>query len=365
MNNFLNSADKQKEKKNGKNDLVHLSAFTDMAKAVVSANTIKETIDAVMEQVGEIFDPAYWSLLLRNPKNGELKFSLVIGEGVESLEGMRLAKGKGIAGWVAEHCEPVIVEDVSVDSRFNPEVDEYTQFTTKSIIAVPLISGNKVFGVIELINTLEDRIFSPYEMKLLMTIADFAAIAIEKAYYAKTLRRIAIVDPLTGLYNKRSFSRFLDKQIEISKRKDEEFSILMVDIDRFKEINDNFGHAAGDTILKRVASILRRYVRKSDFPARYGGDEFIVIMPDAKKEDAETIKGRILKAIHKENKKADIPCEVSIGLHESKSEEAAELIEKVDDDMYLEKSKKFDQRFMNIPEYIEDFIKEETEDSDY
>ena len=114
-----------------------------------------------MEQIGVVFAPAYWSLLLRNASTGDLKFAVVIGSGVEKLKGQALRRGTGIAGWMAESGHDVIIEDVTKDDRFDSSMDQMTDFTTKSIIGIALKTRDKVFGVIELINKLDGSRFAP------------------------------------------------------------------------------------------------------------------------------------------------------------------------------------------------------------
>ncbi|MDY7029695.1 MAG: GAF domain-containing protein, partial [Spirochaetota bacterium] len=147
-------------------NLVKLSFFSEIGKAITSANTVNQTMEAVMEQIGKIFAPTHWSLLLRDSKSGELKFTIVVGSGVEQLKGKVLPRGRGIAGWIAENGQSLIVEDVKKDTRFDPEIDRETSFTTNSIIGVPLKSRGTVFGVIELINKIDGTRFTALELSI-------------------------------------------------------------------------------------------------------------------------------------------------------------------------------------------------------
>ncbi len=345
-------------------DLVKLSFFTNIGKAIASATSLEETLREVMDQIGKIFAPSYWSLLLRNPSTGELTFRIVIGSGVEALQGRKLPKGTGIAGWIAESGQDVIIEDVSRDSRFDSSMDELTDFTTKSIIGVPLKSRNRVFGVIELINKLDGTSFSPLELNLLKTIADFAAIAIEKAYYVRALKRVASVDPLTGLYNRRSFRRFLEREIERSKRSKAPFTLMMVDVDGFKAINDTYGHVAGDNILKELASVLQSTTRKADLVCRYGGDEFIVIMPNLRMSEAERVRDRITRNIGERNREASIRIAATFGLHESDGVDTDDVVQFVDEELYRKKQERVEQNIENIDENLSDFLRQESGDTD-
>ncbi len=313
-----------------------------------------------MDKIGAMFAPLNWSLLLKDKRTGQLYFKIVVGVSADKLKGKRVPKGKGIANWIAESGQSVIIEDVKKDSRFNDYFDKLTGFETKSIIGVPLKTENTVFGVIELVNKLNGNNFTPYELNILRTIADFTAIAIGRVYYYRALKRIATIDPLTRIGNRRVFERVFSKEVARCKRYGGEVSLLMIDINDFKDINDQFGHSAGDIVLKNFARILRQSVRKVDVIARYGGDEFVVLMPNTPKDKAEKVKQRILTKIEKYNKSGEVlPFRVSIGLHAAGPESVEDLLLDADMDLYRQKSRKEEINYEDISEYIEDFIAEE------
>ena len=238
-------------------------------------------------------------------------------------------------------------------------MDKLTKFKTESIIGVPLKSRDKVFGLIELINKLDGSHFTPLDLKLLKTIADFAAIAIEKAYYVKALKRVASIDSLTGLYNRRSFQRFLDREIERVKRTDEVFTVMMLDLDRFKEINDTYGHLAGDRVLVETAEVLQANLRKADLICRYGGDEFIVIMPDIGLAEAEHAKDRIVSSLAERNRGATFGIEVSIGLHQADANETDQILQFVDQNLYDNKEKSLERGVESVDEHLDEFLQSE------
>ncbi|TFG63274.1 MAG: sensor domain-containing diguanylate cyclase [Spirochaetales bacterium] len=283
----------------------------------------------------------------------------MVGSAVDTLKGRCIPAGRGIAGWIAEHGQAVIIEDVTRDSRFDPTMDQISNFTTESIIGVPLKTKNKVFGVIELINKLNGSTFTALEFKTLLTIADFAAIAIEKAYYFKALKRIATVDPLTGVLNRRSMIRILEHEKERSIRHKTMLSLLVIDIDKFKAINDDSGHLAGDDVLKALTSLLLACVRKVDSVCRYGGDEFVVILPETGKEAAEEVRQRIMSRLSDYNREASLPFTVSIGAYASAPDNLDDLFAKADMDLYREKIEKDTAYIDNLSEHLEDFFDEE------
>lgn len=342
-------------------DLVKLSFFTEIGTAIAAATTIEETLNAVMTHIGRVFAPEHWSLLLRDRKSGELTFELVTGSAADTLLGKTLEKGQGVAGWIAENAQPVIISDVQADPRFDGTMDRLAGFHTHSIIGVPLANKDEVFGVIELINKIDGSGFTPLELKLLTTIADFAAIAIERSYYIRVLKRIASLDPLTQVFNRRVVTRYLHREKERVKRYGTVFSVMMIDLDGFKGINDTFGHAVGDRILKDVAKLLKEIVRKVDIVSRYGGDEFLLIFPDADLPAAELVRDRIQDEVKRYNIHHDPPISLSIGLYQADQTTVDDIVERVDAEMYREKGRatETENALRDMPGHLREMLEDQ------
>lgn len=341
-------------------DLVKLSFFADIGVAITSTRNMKEMLTQVMEKIGTIFVPLNWSLLFRNNKTGELTFKIAVGESADKLTGVKIPRSEGIVGWIAETGQALIVQDVDKDERFLGKIDNITGFKTDSIIGVPLKVNGRVFGVIELINKLKGGSFSSYELKLLQTVADFAAIAIEKFYYLKALKKIAAMDALTGVFNRRSLDRVLAGEIERCKRYDSPLSVLMVDIDHFKKINDNYGHLAGDQVLKRTAKLLLKNVRLVDRVFRYGGDEFLILMPNTALDKAEMVRQRLFEECTRLNKSGDnIQVTLSIGLNSAGADGVDNIIAYSDQDLYCQKDNQENADIERLDVHVERFLDEE------
>ena len=315
-------------------NLVRLSAFSAMAQDIVQSRTLAETIDRIMYHIGAVFSPHHWSLLLRDASDGSLKFIHATGQGADVIRGMRLEKGQGVAGWVAEQGIPILIEDARNDPRFHPGVDKATGFVTRSIIAVPLLTRGKVYGVVELINKLDESPFTDRDLLVLRTIADFGAIAIERAYFLRGVQRLALTDALTGLANRRAFEQVLGREVEKTRRSGALFAILILDINHFKSINDRHGHAAGDTALQAVARVLASTARKVDCCARLGGDEFAVLLPDTSEGDAPFVVRRIQRSLDDYNQTAAVPISVSIGARIVDPKEPGAILAQADRAMY-------------------------------
>jgi len=158
-----------------------LSALQDLIHQLTPETNVISLLDDLLASALEVLGASDGSLLLIDEETSELVFAVVHGEVRESLTGYRLPPGKGIAGWVATNRTPQIVRDVRNDPRFYPRVDETLGFQTRTLACVPLLDGDRVLGVIEAINKLSDREFSPEDHDLLMIVAQLAAVAIARA----------------------------------------------------------------------------------------------------------------------------------------------------------------------------------------
>jgi len=256
-----------------------IETLMEIARALASPCELEEILKQIMFQVSRLLKPKAWSLLLRDDVTGELEFALVISEVADSLKGVRLPAGQGVAGWVATNGQSLVIPDVRCDARFSAEFDKQHSFTTRSIVCVPVKSHDKVFGVIQLINSLEDVIFDSDDEQILTAIADFAGIAISNSKALDKIKQLVITDDLTGLYNSRYFFEQIEYEMERSKRYQSPLSLVFFDLDYFKNVNDTYGHLTGSRLLAEVGAVVSANIRKTDKAARYGGDEFVIILP--------------------------------------------------------------------------------------
>lgn len=277
-----------------------LTAFNAIGRTLTSSLDIDQVLAAIMDRISALLKPKNWSLLLLDEPTQELYFQLFVGGPKrEKVKNVRLKLGEGVAGWVAQHREPVWVSDAYKDDRFTPKVDQATEFKTTQILCVPLICKDRMLGVIELINVQEDRgEFREEDLKVLTTIADYAAIAIENARNFHRVQELTVTDDLTKLHNSRFLHEVLDHEISRAGRYKTELSVIFLDLDHFKKVNDEHGHLNGSKLLYEVADVIRGRLRKSDFGVRYGGDEFVVLLPQTPKKRALEVARRLRRAIN-------------------------------------------------------------------
>ena len=288
-----------------KKKVEELSAFNEIGKALTSTLDLRKVLDIIMEKISELFKPKNWSLLLLDEERKQLHFEIAVGDGADQLADVRLKLGEGIAGWVAANGEPLLISDAYSDPRFMPTADKMTKVKTQSIICVPLKSKGEVLGVIEIINQLESRSFQIEDLTLLKTLADYAAIAIENARFFNKVQELTITDDMTNLYNSRFLQQQIDAELQRARRFKSKFSLVFFDLDYFKNVNDTYGHLIGSKVLRESADIVRSCLRDIDVPTRYGGDEFVLLLPQTNREDAVACTQRILDAFNAHTFAAD------------------------------------------------------------
>jgi diguanylate cyclase (GGDEF)-like protein len=259
----------------------------------------------ILDKVSELLKPRNWSVLLRDQTTGELYFQTAVGAGSEKLLGLRIRRGEGIAGWVAEHNAPLLVPDVHKDPRFASRFDKASRFHTKSILCVPLTFKGLTLGVIELVNGEGDPAFAEEDLRILATVAEFSAIAIENARNFHKVEELTVLDDHTGLFNSRHLKRQLEQEVVRATRFGHPVSLIFFDLDHFKLVNDSHGHQAGSRVLHEVGKLLLRTLRSTDVPVRYGGDEFVILLPETSKDQAIEAARRIGGEIAREAFLAD------------------------------------------------------------
>jgi diguanylate cyclase (GGDEF)-like protein len=321
-----------------------VTVFHELGKALTSSLQLDQVLRTIMEKINEVLRPDTWSLLLMDTEKKELFFQIATGKGAESLKDLRIKVGQGLAGWVAETGKAVVVPDTTKDSRFFGQVDAKTKMETRSIVAVPVRFREQCLGVIELINSIGPEGFSARDMALLEALADYAAIAIENARHVQRIHELTITDDCTTLYNARHLNFMLDTEIYRSHRYAFEFSLIFIDLDHFKSVNDTHGHLMGSKLLAEIGQAIKDKCRLIDLAFRYGGDEFVVLLPQTSKENAMGVARRLHKLIReavwlKESGiNARVTASVGVAAYPSDSRTKAELLHLADEAMYLVKN---------------------------
>ena len=264
----------------------HLRVFHEVARALTQTLELEEILLAIMEKMAQFFGPERWSMLMVDEKAQQLYYAIAVGEDAETLKGLRIPLGEGVAGWVASTGNPLVVPDVSLDEQWSAFSKAHPELNIQSIACVPVRSGDKTLGVIQLLNSKLD-LLSEYSISFLRLLCDYAAIAIQNARSVERIHELTITDDCTGLFNARHLYTLLDEQLaEHNQNPAHQFSLLFLDLDRFKQVNDTHGHLIGSRLLSEVGGVMKRTLGPANFCVRYGGDEFVALLPGMDKKTA-------------------------------------------------------------------------------
>jgi len=274
------------------------AAVMDITKEITPIQNFETLIRTILEKSAYLLKAEQGSLMLLDDETDDLLLEAKKGlvEGVS--EKLRINRGEGIAGKVIEQGEAILVENVESDPRIRQKNRRH--YKTRSFVSVPLKIDDRVIGVLNLSDKTTGEVFNEEDLRLIQSFATHAAVVMERnVYYNKTeeLKKLTITDPLTNLLNRRYLHERLKDELARCERYGHSLSLLMVDLDGFKYFNDTYGHLFGDKTLKIIADTLLNTVRSMDIVARYGGDEFMVILPETAEALAIDIAERVRDAV--------------------------------------------------------------------
>jgi diguanylate cyclase (GGDEF)-like protein len=261
----------------GRIPLADLLVFHQLARSLTSSFDLDTILRTILEQMERMVEAEFWALLMLDETTHDLYYAIAAGEEQETLRSLRVKRGEGVAGWVLEHSETLIVPEVDRDPRVEQSSTPGIS-SVKSVIAIPLRGRTGTQGVIEILNP--RAAMSDYSIAFLHILADHAAIAIENAHDVARIQQLTITDDTTGLYNVRHLYDVLCRELQRSEKLNLPDSLAFWDLDHFKLVNDADGHIVGSELLALVGRRLQKLARKQDLCFRYGGDEFVILMPE-------------------------------------------------------------------------------------
>jgi diguanylate cyclase (GGDEF)-like protein len=256
-------------------------------------------------------------------------------KGFDDLDKHVFSMKNTVLDMVAKNKEPLNLSDVR---HYRSSIMPFKINNMGSVFVLPLLYEKDLLGILVILSE-ETNAFNPYQIELLKVLGNQASISIANAKFHEEIEKLAITDGLTGLFNHRHFQERLNHEFHRRGRFPEPISLLLIDIDHFKEINDTYGHPVGDLVLKDVSDIIKRTIRNIDVPARYGGEEFAVILIGTDTRGALKMAERLRKAVMKkifsaENENFQITVSIGLSTHRDEIRSKEELIEEADKALY-------------------------------
>jgi diguanylate cyclase (GGDEF)-like protein/putative nucleotidyltransferase with HDIG domain len=310
-----------------------------LAREFSSSLDLEETLALFAEKVKEFvpYDSIAISLLSDDPEAANVAYAGGLHNSL--FEGRKVKLGQGATGYVLKKEKPVINVDPALDLTFTPDesVADYRIMAT-----LPLFADDKLIGAVSLYSCVLEN-YKDEHIRLLETISHIAADAINASLQHAEAESHALTDPMTGLPNSRSLRSHFDKEVMRASRNGRRFQLVVMDLDGFKAVNDNFGHKTGDLMLKSIGTILKDQLREYDFLARYGGDEFVAIIPETDQDHINSLNERITEAVvgFKLEVSSGGTAQVGVSLGAASYPEHGEsldaLIEAADKQMYIAK----------------------------
>lgn len=328
----------------GRSHARRLAVLSHISQAANSVLEPRKVMEIVMSRAQELIGTEAWTVLLLDEKEQTLSLELKTEGRGETMKDLRVRLGEGIPGWVAQIRKPLIVNDVRQERRFDGRLHLAAGLSTRSVLCTPLISRGRIIGAVELINKRRGQ-FTPEDLEMVTTLVEPGAIALENAILYQKSAELTVTDDLTKLFNSRYLNVHLKREIKRSRRYGMPVSLIFLDLDGFKYVNDNYGHLAGSRALFEVGQVLQETVREIDVVSRYGGDEFTIILPQTGAAGAMVIADRIRLALEERVFLADLGLRVrltasfGVSTFPDHGQSREELIQGADQAMYLVKDR--------------------------
>ncbi|HET9623518.1 MAG TPA: sensor domain-containing diguanylate cyclase [Kofleriaceae bacterium] len=308
------------------------AALFEIGKLIGSELDPGTLLSRISELICQLINAKACSVMLLDADRRRLLAKAAYGVRSERMQSLSFRIGEGVAGWVVERGEPALLPDVTADPRF--VVLPGNQTPIASMLCVPLIARGERVGVVTATSD-EPAAFADSDLELVRFIATTIALDIENV----RLHRVAVTDPLTGAYNREFLMQRLPVEIASAAECDRALSVAMVDVDHFKSVNDHYGHGVGDLVLTEVARRLRGAIRAGDVLVRYGGEEFLAVLPKADAgrawEVGERMRQRICERAFDVGDGLALLLRVSVGIAQWRAgEKLPSLIERADAALY-------------------------------
>ncbi len=335
--------------------LIELYTLYSITKTLSLTLDIREIFEKTIDLIGDTLKMDEYCLMMIDEGTSKLTIRAHHGMSDAILNNINVTVGNGVSGRVADTGRAILIQDISRENNFF--YYEGSNITKGSFLGVPLkLSDGTVLGVLNAHKPVPNQ-FSDDDLKLFEAVAEQVSISLQNAIAYQKTRELTNRDELTNLYNRRYFFERFDKEVERAKRYERLLSVMLIDIDHFKNFNDTFGHLKGDNLLVQLSRLLEKNMRKADVIARYGGEEFLVMLPETDRGAAMVVAEKIRKVVeeydfHKD--KADlgpgkITLTIGISSMPEDARDALDLLDRADKAMYYGKAQGRNRTCAEVP----------------
>ena len=263
----------------------HLAFLNNISKMAISSEDAEQMMADIVREIQKNFHYDHIGIGIMDYAAKDIEIKAEAGTTSQTL-GRRIAVGSGVLGKVARTQVSALVQNAGPGQLAGvlPE--------SRAVLCLPITYGESLLGVLN-VESRDENAFAPQDVLILNTLADLLATALHNSFVFQRLQQQSITDGLTGIKTRRFFWEALSSEWKRASRSGRPFSVVLIDLDKFKEVNDSLGHLEGDLVLARVGRLLEQKCRQSNVVARYGGDEFIILMPETGIEQAQVLAERL------------------------------------------------------------------------
>lgn len=321
-----------------------LRVFDSLGKTLTSVLDLREIFKLVVAEFEKLVSCEAMGLVLLDQDSQEFYFQYP-----ENLidSDRKFKLGQGIIGQCLERGRSLLCDQPVEDRRYRPNIDGLLLEDPQSMMVIPIITKGSILGAILFATSQKQKQLDQDSLNSVESFADYLAISVENALNYQKVQDLTITDDLTQLYNSRYLPVVLEREIARARRYNEQLSFVFIDLDNFKQVNDQHGHIAGSRLLTEFGDFLFHQIRTTDIGIRYGGDEFVLILPKTNKEEAIRVVSRAIEDLREhiflKNRQLDLKLTASFGISTfpDDSEDIDGLIAAADQAMYeVKKSSK-------------------------
>jgi diguanylate cyclase (GGDEF)-like protein len=322
---------------------LQLNRYMEIGKALTSTLNVRHVLSILLDRVSQTIRARGMLVFMIDRPHNELFLRDSKGFGLGQLGNFRIPLGQRLCELVCKRMTSVVVEDILSSEARKTLPPRILELIRKSALFVPLKIGEKAVGFLGAVDVEDIHLFREEHRPFLEILADYVAVALANATNYETIDHLSITDDVTGFYNTRFLHRHLDHLLDLAARKDKAVSLVFFDLDNFKKTVDAHGHLLGSKVLKEVAAFVSRYLGEEDKMVRYGGDEYIIILPWQGREAAlskvRRIKGGLSRTrfLKNEGIKEKISASFGIATFPADASDKEDLLRQADHYMYQSK----------------------------